>query len=200
MASRNTRRQERQVELGQQPSERLREVTFTLLLLILVLVSGCELSSASSTTKVATSEQRVSLRQRAKAGQIYDSSARAAFAEGNYDRCESEFVASARLEIPSQRAQSLYGASRCAARRGSFQTSLFHLHAAASAGFGRYLMVVNDPLLRPLYGHARWQLVLGLIEKNSRKSDAVEASSSGRSIGERIPVALSFTTPPKSSI
>lgn len=185
---RKARRQEIQAKPGQ---------PFSLLLLILVLATGCERPSAA---KLATPQEQVSLSQRAKEGAAHDSSARAAFAEGDYGRCESAYVASARLGVPTQRAQSLFGASRCAARRGRFQISLFHLHAAAAAGFGEYVLVVNDPLLRPLYGHARWQLVLDMVQENFRKSRAVEAASKERSpSGERIPLTVSFTTQLNSS-
>ena len=163
--------------------------------LLILMVSGCERSRAA----MATPQQQVPQSQRSKEADALASSAKAAFAEGDFDRCESDYTASARLGVPTQRAQSLYGASRCAARRGGFETSLFHLHAAASAGFCGYILVVNDPLLRPLYGHARWQLVLGLIEENFHKSDKAEASSMERSASEQIPFTVSFATQDNSS-
>lgn len=44
--------------------------------------------------------------------------------------------------------------------------ALFHLHAAASTGFGGYLVVISDALMRPLHSDARWTLVLALIRAN----------------------------------
>lgn len=152
---------------GQEPSLGSREICFSLLLLIFVLATGCE---RSGKTEVTTLQKQESPRQGANEGEAHYFLARAAFSEGDYDRCESEYIASARLANSNRRARSLYGASRCAARSGRFQSSLFLLGGAASAGFGDYDQVANDPLLRPLYGHARWQLVLDVIRENFRNS------------------------------
>lgn len=168
------------VEPRQQRPTGLRELLQ--LLLLLALSAGCELS-----VTVATTQERapvVSEDSKAR-GRFHDFNAKAAFAKGDFGRCESAFVSAARLGAPTQRAQSLYGASRCAARQGRFQTSLFHLQAAASAGFGGYELVVTDPLLRPLYGHARWQLVLDVLVENSRNSKAPPAE-------EQVPFARSL--------
>lgn len=74
------------------------------------------------------------------------------------------------------RAASLHRASQCAARRGDFRMGLFHLHAAASAGFDDFLLVLNDPLMRPLHSDARWTLVLDLIKNNYLSAESAATS------------------------
>lgn len=146
----------------------LREMAF-MLLLLLALPTACDRSG----TAAVTPQEHVPVSEDSKEeGRAHTSRAKTAFVEGDFGGCEAAFVSAARFGAPTQRAQSLYGASRCAARQGRFKTSLFHLQGAASAGFGSYALVVTDPLLRPLYGHARWQLVLDVLVENSRRSKA----------------------------
>jgi hypothetical protein len=141
--------------------------TLFALVLFLVILSACERADTTPALDddVLTQHYSSPIEQLALA-KAHDSQAAAAFEAKNFALCEAAYAASARLGIPSMEASSWHLAAQCAARRGDFRTGLFHLHAAASAGFDDYLVVIGDPLMRPLHSDARWTLVLDLIRAN----------------------------------
>lgn len=111
-------------------------------------------------------KKRLDNNQSVEEAQANNSRGAAAFEAKDFAQCEVSYLAAARLGVTSITASSLHRASQCAARRGDFRMGLFHLHAAASAGFDDFLFVRSDPLMRPLHSDARWTLVLDLIKNN----------------------------------
>ena len=164
------------------------------LVLLLVSLSSCERAG----TRPALDDDRLTQHHSSQTELIalakaHDAKAAAAFEAKNFALCEAASTASARLDLASTKAASWHRAAQCAARRGDFRTGLFHLHAAASAGFDDYLFVLGDPLMRPLHSDARWTLVLDLIKANYLSGESTSPDAEQTMLNDHVAQALHVT-------
>ncbi|MCP4448165.1 MAG: hypothetical protein GY811_22930 [Myxococcales bacterium] len=125
-------------------------------------------TSPPATSPPATSPPATSPPATSPRSEVEMASAPVSLANDGGQECAYPRQANTSLASINDSGHSLYQASRCAARKGDFQTSLFHLCAAASSGYDNVEDLRTDPLLRPLYQSSRWQLVTDLVAENQR--------------------------------
>lgn len=141
------------------------------LMLLLPILAGCELEprrsvqQAQEALRLPASEQPL-LHLMGQAHQ--------ALADRDFERCADRYAAAARVSRESRSASCWYRASQCAARAGDYITSRFHIEAAASAGLANLERLRGDPLLRPLHGGARWNLINDAVRANQLEDSGRE--------------------------
>jgi hypothetical protein len=155
--------------------------TFGVLGVILAIsvASGCEGSTLDVLQSTPVATRRVVVGNHAQR-------AAAALSAGDFASCAAEFASAAQDAQTNDRAHYLFEASRCSARLGDFRASLFQLSAAASAGYDNLADLQSDPLLRPLQGNARWQLVVDTVAENERSRPTPRSGTAVCSLIERL--------------
>ena len=109
-----------------------------------------------------------------------------ALAAGDFASCAAEFASAAQNGEMNDRGYYLFEASRCSARIGDFRTSLFQLSGAASAGYNNLADLQSEPLLRPLQGNGRWQLVVDTVAENERSRPTASSGTTVCSLIKRL--------------
>ncbi len=155
--------------------------TFGVLGVILAIsvASGCEGSTLDVLQSTPVATRRVVVGNHAQR-------ATAALSAGDFASCAAEFASAAQDAQTNDRAHYLFEASRCSARLGDFRASLFQLSGAASAGYDNLADLQSDPLLRPLQGNARWQLVVDTVAENEHSRPTPSSGTAVCSLIERL--------------
>jgi len=148
-------------------------------ILAVSVTAGCERSTVEVLQGAPASKAAVVVGNHATV-------AEAALAAGDFARCAEEFASAAQNGSTNDRGHYLFEASRCSARVGDFRTSLFQLSGAASAGYNNLADLQSEPLLRPLQGNSRWQLVVDTVAENERSRPTLSSGTTVCSLIKRL--------------
>lgn len=141
--------------------------TFLVMTALLTLSAACEREPIP--LQQPAPELSVEVESHHQAAAHYEGEALAYRSSGEHLACAESFAQSAKATTTDANMSARwYEAGRCAARAGDYRLSIFHLQAAASAGFHQLGALIGDPLFRPLYSGARWQLVVDLVAANDK--------------------------------